>query len=353
MDYSDELLHLETVSAFICDLPKAELHVHIEGTIEGDQVIEIADRNNIDLPYKTAEDVRSLQSQSLKNPHNNLANFLRCLDISRSVLKRGEDFYEIAMAFFRRCQAQNVVYVEAMFDPQQAIRSGVSFGNHFEALQSAGKEAESQLGVQVQWIMNFQRDQSLENALKTLEEADQWREHIIAVGLDNFETPGFPQIFAPLYDAARARGYHLTSHCDVNQDDSLQHIQDCIEVLGVSRIDHGLNTAQSPTLVEMVVEKNIALTGCPTFMASQGACAPDRIEMIRALLDAGALISVNTDDPAQFASGYICNVMSELQRSYQFTNEDLAMFTRNAFKSAWLPEQQKTRYLDAVSKYMN
>lgn len=351
MEQTDPLLHLDAVPRFLRDMPKAELHVHIEGTIEGEKVIELADRNGVELPYKSAADVRALQSNSLKNPHNNLANFLHCLDISRSVLKRGEDFYDIAMAFFRRCHAQNVVYLEVMFDPQQAIRGGVSFGEHFEALLQAGRDAEADYGLRVQWIMTMQRDHPVEDALQTLKNADPWRQHIAGVGLDNFETPGFPRMFLPFYAAARERGYRLTSHCDVNQPDSLTHIHDCITLLGVERIDHGLNTALDATLLELVKERRIALTGCPTFMQSQGSPAADRLNMIKALLEAGVRISINTDDPAQFASGYLCHTLAQAQIHAGFSDAQMLRLMENAFCSTWLPGPDKRDYLAALEAH--
>ncbi len=340
-------------SEFVKNMPKIELHVHVEGTIRGELLFEIADRNGIKLPYDSPEGMLDLQNESKTGLHENLVNFLKCLDVSRGALRTGADYYDVAMGYYQSCVEDNIRYAEIMFDPQQAIRQGIPFNDCVEALIQARDDAASQLGVTSQWIMCFQRDHPLETAMDVLKQADPYRENIIGIGLDNSETPGFPKIFAPLFDEAQNRGYRLTSHCDVNQPDTLTHIRDCLDILKVERIDHGLNVFQDPELLERVINNEIALTACPTFVVSQKACPADRLEMIRGLLKAGALISLSTDDPAQFGSGWLTKTLAAAQSSGGFTDTEMTGFMNNAARSAWFSASDCAQFLEALSVYSN
>lgn len=333
-------------------MPKAELHVHVEGTIEGGLLLEMADRNGIELPFDTPDGMREWQSTSRASAHNNLTNFLAGLDIARGALRTERDYYDVAMAYFRRCAEENIVYAEVMFDPQQGIRQGVPFGPQFEALRQAGKDANAANGTTIQWIMSFQRDHPLDDAIEVLKEADRYREDIIAVGLDNEEIPGFIERFSPLIDQARNRGYHLTCHCDVNQPDSHAHIRGCLDLLKVERIDHGLNVAQDADLVRRIVNEGITLTACPTFYVGQSCTATDRLAMISGLLHAGARICLNSDDPAQFGSGYLSNVLSTAQVTGGFSDAQMLHFMRNAFLSAWVEDEKKSELLSEFEAFV-
>jgi len=336
---------------FIASVPKAELHIHIEGTIEPDLLLRMADRNEINLPYKTPEDVLKLQILKKADSTENLTNFLECLDISRSVLCQAEDYYDMAMNFLRKCRDENIVYSEVMFDPQQGMRQGVIFEESVEALMQAQKEGLATYGVETQWIMCFQRDHSAHEAMGILSLADSYREFIVGVGLDNAEINGFPDLFKDVFQKARSQGYHLTSHCDVNQPNTISHIHGCIEILGVNRIDHGLNIAQDKALTETVISRDISLTGCPTFYISENSCPPERMDMIKKLFQAGVKISLNSDDPAQFGSGWLTQTLCAAQQAGNFSRKEMIRFLENAFSSAWLPEDRKTKYLNSLKEY--
>lgn len=339
------------VSGFLRTMPKAELHVHLEGTLEGDLVLVMADRNGIELPFDDPDGIRRMQNETKTGITNNLANFLRCLDICREAMRTDQDYYDTAMAFAARSAKENVVYLEVTFDPQQAIRQGVPLGACVAALSRARRDAKRDHGIDIQWIACFQRDHPVRDAMDTLLQLDPHRDEIVGIGLDNFETPDFPTLFAPVMSAARDRGYRLTSHCDVNQPQSLAHISACIDQLGVERIDHGLNTAQDAALLKQVVDRRIALTGCPTFHVSMTSAPPDRIEMIRDLFDAGALVSLNTDDPAQFGSGYLSDTLAACQAAGGFSDADMVRFMRNAFESAWIDERTRSTYIASLEEF--
>ena len=328
---------------FVRLLPKVELHVHLEGTIAPTTQLTIAERNGIQLPYDTPEGVAEYQTRRRASGKENLVNFLDCLDISRGVLRTPEDFHTITVEFLARCAREGVSYVEVMFDPQQAIRQGVSLGDTVEAITQGRLDGAHDSGVRSQLIMCFQRDHPADEALGLVEEADAHREHIVGVGLDNYETPGFPAMFAPVYDAARSRQYRLTSHCDVNQPDSADHIRACIEVLGVERIDHGLNAADDPALIELLLDHGTALTGCPTYYDGQSASPDWRLNMHRTLLEAGVPISLNTDDPAQFGSGWLANTVLHAMLAAPFTRDEIVRFTRHAIETSWTDDAHRAQ----------
>ena len=338
-------LNKTDMAGFIAAMPKAELHVHIEGTIEADLLFAIADRNDIRLPYKDAEDILAGQSEGKSNPKQNLESFIECLDICRGVLRRGRDYEEITRGYLKRCQREKIVYAEIMFDPQQGQRQGVSLDAQLEAIVSASQTGARDFGVETQWIMNFQRDWPVEEALDILKAARPYRDRIAGIGLDNPEVPNFPRIFAPLFVAARRDGYRLTSHCDVHIPNSIEHIRGCIETLGVERIDHGLNAIEDCGVVRQLLDKNIALTGCPTRYAFQPETSADDLAMMTALLEQGVLISLNSDDPAQFGSGWLTQTLVEAQRTGDLSWETMIKFMRNGFLSAWLPSDEKAGYL--------
>ncbi len=325
-----------TDAEFVAAMPKVELHVHIEGTIEPETLFAIADRNGVELPYDSPEGVLEYQTSRKVEGRENLINFLDCLDISRGALRTAADYYTITADFLRRCRDEGVRHVEMMFDPQQAIRQGVPFGDCMDALVQGRDEGRRQYAVSSLWVMGFQRAHAPAEVLPLLGAADPYRDEIIGIGLDNYETPGFPALFAPAYEHAREQGYRLTSHCDVNQPDSVAHIRACIEDLGVERIDHGLNTVDDPGLLELVLERGVALTGCPTFYAGQEASPDWRLEMHRTLLEAGVTVSLNTDDPAQFGSGWLGDTVLSAMAAAPFGRDEIVRFTANAIDSAWV-----------------
>ncbi len=334
------------ISNYIKAMPKAELHIHIEGSIEPDLLFTIAERNQLQLPYKTAGDILASQNVGKTNPKQNLKSFIECLDICRGVLRTAQDYEQIAYGYIRRCRDENIVYAEIIFDPQQGMRQGVELNALLEGLFSGSEAGSRDFGVEVQWIMNFQRDWPVQDALKILNAARPYRDRIIGIGLDNPEPPGFPNIFAPLFAAAREDGYRLTSHCDVYIPNSVEHIKDCINILGVERIDHGLNAIEDDEIVLQLIEKGIPLTGCPTRYAFQSTTPIDDLAMMKELLDRGVLISLNSDDPAQFASGWLSQTLIETQQAGNFSLETMTKFMRNGFLSAWLSTDRKAAHLE-------
>lgn len=338
------------IDNYIQAMPKAELHVHIEGSIEPELLFKIAERNQIQLPYETGDDILASQNVGKTNPKQNLQSFIECLDISRGVLRTAQDYEQIAYGYISRCRDENIVYAEIIFDPQQGMRQGVELNALLGGLFAGSKAGSQEFGIEVQWIMNFQRDWPLQDALNILHAARPYRDQIVGIGLDNPEHRDFPKDFAPLFTAAREDDYRLTSHCDVNIPNSLEHIKDCINILGVERIDHGVNSIEDDKVVLQLIEKGIPLTACPTRYAFQSTTSIDDLEMMKGLLDQGVIISLNSDDPAQFGSGWLSQTLIEAQQAGNFSLETMTKFMRNGFSSAWIPADRKATYLAQFDK---
>lgn len=341
----------KAMQAFIEGMPKAELHMHIEGSTEPEMAIEIAARNRISLPYRSAAELKSALS------FNSLESFLRAFSETQSVLLTSEDFYDITYAYLSKVHSQNVVYAEMKFDPQAHTRRGVAFETVLEGLHTAQLEAERNLGIKSQLIMCFQRDASIESANDELDNAMSHREKIVAIGLDNSEIPMFPMKFADIYRRAREANFKLTSHCDVDIPNSVQHIRGCIEQLKVDRLDHGTNVLESEELVELFLERQICLTACPT----SGWNDADPLENgylqrvaygVEKMLARGLRVTLNTDDPGLMGGRYMNEIMIGTQQLLGLGKSDLAQLMRNAFSSIWVSDRDRASYLQALDTYL-
>jgi adenosine deaminase len=323
-----------TADAFIAGLPKAELHLHIEGTLERPLCAELAARNGIAAP-----DVP---------PFHDLTSFLVGYYASMQVLLAERDFYDLAMAYFRRARAQGVVYAEVFFDPQAHTSRGVPFAAVIGGLDRARRDAAAQLGLRAQLIMCFLRDLPAASALETLEQSMPYADKIIGAGLDSDERGNPPLKFAGVFARARAAGYRLTMHCDVDQEDAVGHIWQCLDEIGVERIDHGVNCLEDPALVARLAADRIGLTVCPV---SNGWVTDSRkVPELTAMLEASLLATVNSDDPAYFAA-YVNENFQAVAAHQAVSRDDLVRLARNSFEIAWLDAAERARYLALVDSY--
>ncbi|NRQ33596.1 adenosine deaminase [Nonomuraea sp. NN258] len=329
---------------FIAGLPKCELHLHIEGTLEPELKFELGRRNGIDLPYATVEEMRAAYD------FDDLPSFLKVYYEGMQVLRTEPDFYDLAMAYLRKAASQNVRYAEIFFDPQAHTSRGVPFDVVIRGLRRALLDAQAQLGVRAQLIMCFLRDFQAEYAMATLLESLPYKEWIVGVGLDSDEKGNPPAKFAAVYERARQEGYLLTMHCDVDQENSIEHIRQAVEDIGVDRIDHGVNILEDPRLVELVLAKGLGLTCCPI---SNGYVTDSmKAEGIRKLMDLGVRVTINSDDPAYFP-GYVQENVAAIQDALQLTEQELAQLQRNAFEITWLPRHLKDAYLAEIDAYLS
>lgn len=329
--------------SFIEGIPKAELHLHLEGTLEPELKFHLADRNDASLPYASVEEMRTAYD------FDDLPSFLAVYYEGMSVLLAEEDFFDLAYTYFQKAHSQNVVYAEVFFDPQAHTSRGVPFDTVIRGIRRAQTQAADVLALQSQLIMCFLRDMSAESAMATLESADEYRDWIVGVGLDSDEKDNPPSKFAAVFAAARQRGYQLTAHCDVDQEDSIANLWQCLNEIGVDRIDHGVNALDDPDLVTEIRRRGLGLTVCPisNSYVTDGFKAPQ----IRRMLELGLRVCINSDDPAYFP-GYVTDNLTAVQEAAGLSQSHVSQLIRNAFEISWLDEPARSHYLKQLDDYL-
>jgi adenine deaminase len=328
--------------SFIARMPKAELHLHLEGTLEPELKFDLAARNGLDLPYASAEDMRAAYG------FDDLASFLAVYYEGMSVLLTERDFYDLAMAYFRKAHSQSVVYAELFFDPQAHTTRGIPFSTVIEGFRRAQQDAEASLGLRTQLIMCFLRDLTAESAMETLEQSLAYGDWIVGVGLDSDERGNPPVKFKDVFARARREGYRLTMHCDVDQENSVEHIWQCLDEIGVERVDHGVNALEDGALVAEINRRGLGLTLCPisNSYVTDGLKASE----IKTMLDAGVRATINSDDPAYFP-GYVNENFAAVQQAVNLTRDEIVQLARNAFTISWLEPEDRNRYVDSLEAY--
>ncbi|MCJ2179302.1 adenosine deaminase [Novosphingobium album (ex Hu et al. 2023)] len=333
-----------TMARFIAGLPKAEFHVHLEGTLEAEMKFALAQRNGLKLPYA---DVEAMKRSYI---YHDLPSFLKIYYDGMQVLLTEQDFYDLAFGYLNKAASQNVLYAEMFFDPQEHLKRGVPIGAVIGGITRARGDAAKALGIQSQLILCFMRDLSAESAMEALDAALPFKDKLVGVGLDSDEKGNPPEKFAEHFAKARAAGLHVTMHCDVNQENTLEHIRTALLDLKAERIDHGGNIVQSPELVALAKSLGIPFTVCPTFSGKVMENGQP-INALREMLDAGLKVSVNSDDPAYMGSEYITEVLIRAQKDSALTPAELVRIERNAFGTAWIPAQQRDGYLAKLDAY--
>jgi adenine deaminase len=333
---------MSSLETFIAGMPKAELHLHLEGTLEPELKFELAARNGLDLPYGSAEEMRAAYG------FDDLASFLAVYYEGMSVLLTEDDFYDLATAYFRKAHSQNIVYAEVFFDPQAHTTRGIPFATVIEGFRRAQQDAEAAFGLRSQLIMCFLRDLSAESAMETLEQSLSYGDWIVGVGLDSDEKGNPPVKFREVFARARREGYRLTMHCDVDQENSVEHIWQCLDEIEVERVDHGVNALEDAALITEINRRGLGLTVCPisNSYVTHGLKALE----IKSLLDEGVRATVNSDDPAYFP-GYMNENLIAVERSAQLTQDEVVQLARNAFTISWLAGEDRDRYRDGLEAY--
>jgi adenosine deaminase len=333
---------------FIYGMPKAELHIHLEGSIDPEEYIGLVARNNLQSAYGTAEAVR------LRLRHaTNLDTFIEVYQEMLASMRTERDFHDVALACFEHLHAQHVVHVEMFFDPQMHTTRGIPFSTVMEGIDSARSEAEGRLGMTIGYIMCFNRNRTAASAMEILEASKPWLPRILGIGLDNNEEAGFPEKFKGIFARAGQLGLHRTAHCDVNQAHSVDHIWGCLQLLGVERIDHGVNVLDDPRLIETVKARRIGLTVCPTLLYTE---IPGRLEFrakaIKRMLDLGLLVTVNSDDPGIMRGLYVSDLMAKVQVAAQLSRDDVVALARNSFLISWIPDSERKLDLRMLDDYV-
>jgi adenosine deaminase len=332
------------MNSFIDGMPKAELHVHLEGTLEPDLSFALAQKNGIDLAYDSPEAL--LRAYDF----HDLPSFLSVYYKAMQVLQDEADFFELTWRYLLKAQEQNIVYAEMFFDPQAHTSRGVAFDTVIRGIRRAQEKAAAELGVETQLILCFLRDMSTESAMQTLLQALPYKHWLIGVGLDSDEKNNPPRKFAEVFARARAEGLKLTMHCDVNQENSLVHIGQVLNDIGVDRIDHGVNSLEDPALCELIRDRGLGLTICPV---SNRFCVQDLTAThIRRMLQLGMRATVNSDDPAYFRA-YMNENLRALHEEGDLSKEEIVQLVRNSFDVAWLDEARRDAYLERLQKHVD
>ncbi|MCC5888127.1 MAG: adenosine deaminase [Gammaproteobacteria bacterium] len=336
------------VADFIMGLPKTELHIHLEGTLEAEDYLALMARNGRDSPYGDAAAVRDRLTYA-----RDLDTFIEVYEELLGAMETAHDFEQVAMTYIERVSAQGVIYVEMFFDPQMHTYRGVALETVMEGLYRAHARAPVEYGVELWFIACFNRDRSAASALRHLEALAPYQDIVIGVGLDNPEEIGFPEKFATVFARAAAMGFRRTTHLDVDVPNTIEHHWSALRLLDIERIDHGLNVADDPGLIVAVREAGIALTACPTLLYRD---IPGRLEgrlaRIRTLLDAGIEISLHSDDPGLMRDLYVGDLYLLAHLEGGFTRAEIVALARNSLLSAWVDEDRRRIWLQAFDAWL-
>ncbi|WP_298400915.1 adenosine deaminase [Sphingobium sp.] len=328
---------------FITGLPKAELHLHIEGSLEPELMFALARRNDVAIPYASVEDVRAAYAFS------NLQDFLDIYYAGADVLRTRADFHDLAAAYFDRAAADGVIHAEIMFDPQTHTDRGIPFAEVIEGLLSAMAEAEARHGISSSLILSFLRHLSEEAAFETLTMAEPWLDRIAAVGLDSSELGHPPEKFARVFATAAAKGLRLVAHA--GEEGPPDYVIQALDLLKADRIDHGNRALEDAALIDRLVRSGMTLTVCP--LSNLKLCVIDRIEdhPIDRMLALGLKATVNSDDPAYFG-GYVADNYRAIAQARGLDKTALAQLARNSFTGAFLPEEVAQAHVAKVDAWL-
>ncbi len=330
------------LDSFLRGLPKAELHIHIEGSLEPELIFALAQRNGVALDYADVDSLRAAYA------FTDLQSFLDIYYAGASVLLKAEDFHDMAYAYFQRARADNVIHAELFFDPQTHTERGVPFSAVMEGLKSAQVKARAELGIDSELIMCFLRHLDEDAAFETLEQAKPYLDDIIGVGLDSSEVGNPPEKFERVYAAARELGLRSVAHA--GEEGPPSYIHGALDALRVERIDHGVQCLQDPALVQRLVREQIPLTVCP--LSNIKLCVFKQMadHNLRELLDAGLAATINSDDPAYFG-GYMNQNFIETFAALELTREHAKTLAINSFRGSFISDQRKADYVAQVEAY--
>ncbi len=322
-------------------IPKAELHVHIEGTFEPELMFEIAQRNQIAIPYKSIEEVREAYN------FHNLQSFLDIYYAGAAVLIHEQDFYDLAWAYFKKCHEDHVVHTEIFFDPQTHTERGVAFATFFNGFMRACADAKTQFGISSHLIMCFLRHLSEEAAFETLAQAQAFKDDIIAVGLDSSELGHPPEKFERVFAEAAQQGYLLVAHA--GEEGPADYVWQALDVLKVNRIDHGVRSEEDPVLLERLRAEEMPLTVCP--LSNLKLCVVDDMQQhnIQRLLQQGLCVMVNSDDPSYFG-GYMNDNFIAIAEALNLSNEEIKQLAINSFNASFIDSDQKTKWIEKIQQ---
>ncbi len=333
---------MSDLDAFIAGLPKAELHLHLEGSFEPEQMFAIARRNKAVIPFKSVEEVRAAYRFS------NLQDFLDIYYQSANVLLTEQDFYDLTFAYLTRVAADRVRHVEVFFDPQTHTARGVSFAVVADGILKALADGEREFGITSKLILCFLRHLSEADALATFKRAEPWLNRIAGVGLDSSEVGHPPSKFTRVYDAARAAGLKLVAHA--GEEGPAPYVWEALDLLKIDRIDHGNRSLDDDKLVARLARERITLTVCPLSNLKLCVVKDLKDHPLRRMLQLGLRATVNSDDPAYFG-GYVNDNFRAVTKALGLTKAELVTLAKNSFLGSFLDDDDKARHLTAIDFY--
>lgn len=329
------------MDSFLAALPKVELHVHLEGTLEPDLAFRMAAENGVSLPYEDPDGLRRAYQ------FDDLQSFLDVYYRVAAVLRRERDFFELTWAYLERCHAENIRHVEIFFDPQTHTDRGVPFGAVVGGITAALRRGEAALGITSQLILCFLRHQSEAAAFATLEEAEPYRGCIAGVGLDSSEAGHPPRGFRRVFELARERGYRRVAHA--GEEGPADYIVEALDLLGVERVDHGVRCVESPELLQRLARAWVPLTVCPLSNVRLGVYERIEDHCLPVLLEHGLCVTVNSDDPA-FFGGHLTENLRAVADAFDLGEDTLRQLSRNAVDASFATEPRKRELHDAINR---
>ena len=330
------------INNFIEGIPKAELHLHIEGTFEPELMFEIAHRNNIPINYQSVDELKKAYN------FNNLHEFLDIYYAGTSVLIHEQDFYDLTLAYLTKVHAQNLVHTEIFFDPQTHTDRGISFDTVIQGIHNALIDGKDKLGISSQLIMCFLRHLVEASAFETLEQAFPYKNWIAGVGLDSSELGHPPSKFERVFSKAMDEGFITLAHA--GEEGPAEYVWEAINLLKVSRIDHGNRSLDDDQLIKYIAEKQIPLTVCPLSNLELKVVEDLKDHPLLQLMEAGVMVTINSDDPAYF-DGYMNENYIQISAALNFSKKQIAQLAKNSFKASFLPDKKKEKLISQVENY--
>jgi adenosine deaminase len=329
------------LTTLIQQIPKAELHLHIEGTLEPELMMSLAQRNGVAIPYANVDEVRNAYEFS------DLQSFLDIYYAGAQVLIEEQDFYDLTWAYLERAASDNVRHVEIFFDPQTHTERNISIDTVINGIYRALQDGEANLSISFELIMCFLRHLSAADAMATLEKALPHKKRIRAVGLDSSEVGHPPAKFTEVFDRARHEGFLTVAHA--GEEGPPEYILEALDLLKVERIDHGVRSLEDPALVQRLAAERVPLTVCP--LSNVKLRVFDKLEdhNLKKLLDAGLCATINSDDPAYFG-GYIGENFLQTQQALELSADEIVSLAKNSFAASFLPDEQKTRHMNRIDQ---
>jgi adenosine deaminase len=329
---------------FIKNLPKAELHLHIEGSFEPSLMFEIAKRNQIEIPFKSVKEIENAYQFSC------LQDFLDIYYQGANVLQTEQDFYDLTYSYLEKCAVQNVRHTEIMFDPQTHTDRGVSFKTVINGISKACDDAKEKLEVSSLLIMSYLRHLSEDDCFKTLEQALPFKDKITCVGLDSSEKGNPPSKFAKVFAKSVEEGFIPVAHA--GEEGDADYVWEALDILKIKRIDHGNNSLQDNKLVKEIIKRDLALTVCPLSNTALKVVDDLKNHPLKKMMNLGLKITINSDDPA-FFGGQVNENYFQIQKALDLSKEDLYLLAKNSFQYSFLDQATKNKYIDELEHYYN